>query len=1254
MKTQQLRFKKHIIQMIYRMMTILFAISFFLTTAYSQIATTTPASRCGAGTLVLHATATSGTITWYAVPFYGTPLGTGVTYTTPDLEVTTTYYVDAVSAGCSLNISGGVNTGRVPVIATISDNSIQAAIFYSSTTFCNSVATPQTPTRTGTADGNYTAPGLTINASTGAFTPSANANGTYTVTYTVSPAEGCVENPALTTLTITTAPVAPAISYGGSPWCTSHAAVTVLQTGATGGVYSAVPSGLTINASDGTITPSSSLTGHYTITYFKTGAGGCLPMTATATVDILQLPTASISYANAPFTKNQGSQALTLTGSGVYTGGTYTKTAGTGTLTLDASTGEIIPSSSDAGTYTITYTLAAVSPCTQVTATTDVIIYSLPTASIAGSIAVCENSSSPDITFTGANGTAPYSFTYKLNGGSDLMVTTTSGNSATVSQTSALDGTYTYTLISVSDSHGSWQNQTGTATITVTDEPEGEFFYAASPYCSNGTDPLPTYLEGGAAGTFSSSSGLVFISASTGEIDLSASTAGTYTITNTVSGSGGCSDAVETSVITINALPVATFSYSGSPYCNSAVNPSPTFIGGGEAGLFSASPAGIVFISVTTGEIDLTHSLPGAYTITNVIAAANNCGVVTSTAPITITATPVAVDITYPGLSFCKTSDQIAVNQTGTAGGVYTTSGAAGALTINSSSGLITPSSSTPGNYTITYTIAAAGGCSVFSDTYNLTITDAPTASIAYSSAAYCIDNTTAQTVTITGTSGGTFSTTAGLSMDASGTITPSSSNAGNYTVTYTIAAAGGCDMVTATTAVSITTPPTITAFSYNTPFCKDISIPQMPTLTGTAFYNPANAWYSSTAGLSLHAASGAVNPSTSTTGTYTVTYTIPASGGCAEVTGQATVVINALPAAPTAGDVAVTYDGSAHTGTATAPDGSTVVWYNAETAGTASAAPVGTNVGTYTAYAGSVVTATGCKSATRTLVTVQINAKALTVTATGPTKIYGTALSAGTSVTNFTAGATSVGSEAVTGVTLTPDAAGLSATTSAETAYVVTPTLATGSNGFLASNYDITYTDYNGTVATKQLTIADPTLTLSKEYNATTTAAVTEGALSGVEAGDVANVGVTAAANYDNANVGTAKTITVVYTLTGSAETNYIKPVDYSVTTGIITVKAIATAAIAGVIVPVNGGTPTATITATAEYTATISWSGTLDGFGKFVTGTIYTATITIIPTANYTLTGVAADFFIVSGTTSDANSVDSGVVTAVFPQAP
>jgi len=103
-------------------------------------------------------------------------------------------------------------------------------------------------------------------------------------------------------------------------------------------------------------------------------------------------------------------------------------------------------------------------------------------------------------------------------------------------------------------------------------------------------------------------------------------------------------------------------------------------------------------------------------------------------------------------------------------------------------------------------------------------------------------------------------------------------------------------------------------------------------------------------------------------------------------------------------------------------------------------------------------------------------------------------------------------------------------------------------------------------TPAPIQLTIADPTLTLSKPYDGTTTAAVTAGVLSGVVSGDT--VTVSAAANYDLAAVGTGKTITVVYTLAGADAAKYIKPVDYSVATGEITAANIGDIGPAGGIV--------------------------------------------------------------------------------------
>lgn len=69
----------------------------------NNILTSTPASRCGTGTVTLGATANAGaTINWYANSTGGTALGSGVSFTSPSISSTTTYYAAAETTGGNL------------------------------------------------------------------------------------------------------------------------------------------------------------------------------------------------------------------------------------------------------------------------------------------------------------------------------------------------------------------------------------------------------------------------------------------------------------------------------------------------------------------------------------------------------------------------------------------------------------------------------------------------------------------------------------------------------------------------------------------------------------------------------------------------------------------------------------------------------------------------------------------------------------------------------------------------------------------------------------------------------------------------------------------------------------------------------------------------------------------------------------------------------------------------------------------------
>ena len=190
----------------------------------------------------------------------------------------------------------------------------------------------------------------------------------------------------------------------------------------------------------------------------------------------------------------------------------------------------------------------------------------------------------------------------------------------------------------------------------------------------------------------------------------------------------------------------------------------------------------------------------------------------------------------------------------------------------------------TPGA-TTTYFVRGEGGCVTPGScgTVSVTVNPLDNASFNYGAAAYCV-NAADPTPTITGLAGGTFSSTAGLSINAgTGVIDLSVSTPGTYTVTYTTA--GSCPN---SSGVSVTVNALDDAsFTYSAgSYCVNDSDPT-PTITGLA-----GGTFSSTAGLSINAGTGVIDLSVSTPGTYTVTYTT--AGSCPNSSGVS-VTVNAL-----------------------------------------------------------------------------------------------------------------------------------------------------------------------------------------------------------------------------------------------------------------------------------------------------------------------------------------------------------------------
>jgi gliding motility-associated-like protein len=94
---------------------------------------------------------------------------------------------------------------------------------------------------------------------------------------------------------------------------------------------------------------------------------------------------------------------------------------------------------------------------------------------------------------------------------------------------------------------------------------------------------------------------------------------------------------------------------------------------------------------------------------------------------------------------------------------------------------------------------------------------------------------------------------------------------------------------------ITITSPPTVTINYSNTTFCNSVNN-QSVTINGTNAYS--GGLYNASIGLNIDTITGSINPNSSSLGTYTVTYTTPASGGCSAVTASTTIEIINQPTA--------------------------------------------------------------------------------------------------------------------------------------------------------------------------------------------------------------------------------------------------------------------------------------------------------------------------------------------------------------------
>ena len=414
--------------------------------------------------------------------------------------------------------------------------------------------------------------------------------------------------------------------------------------------------------------------------------------------------------------------------------------------------------------------------------------------------------------------------------------------------------------------------------ITVNTTADATIAYAGSPYCSNATNATVT-LTGTAGGVYTATTGLV-INTVTGTIDVAASEPGIYTVTYTVAATPTCDEFITTAEVIIVEAPEATIAYANTPYC--ATGTAAVTLTGTTGGTYS-STTGLV-INTTTGVIDLAASTPGTYTVTYTVIAIAPCDELIVSTEIVINELPTAT-ITYAG-PYCADGGIATVTQTGETGGTYSSTEE---LVINTTTGDIDLAASIPGDYVVTYTIAAANGCPSIPFTTTVTITAKPEADFAYSSGAFCLNGGNAAPI-FTGTATvGTFTVqpSTGLTIDSAGNITPATSTPGTYSITNTVDPVGTCAGDTATVIIVIHDAP-IATFAYpDAEYCENGTSNPLPVLDDVV-----GNFSATPAGLAINTATGEIDLANSTPGTYTVSNTVSGTADCPSVTETTIVTI--------------------------------------------------------------------------------------------------------------------------------------------------------------------------------------------------------------------------------------------------------------------------------------------------------------------------------------------------------------------------